>query len=110
QRQAIHRKWKIGDVYAPHDLTGVEMEKWRKQRRKPKPKYDVIDQLNLKPIDLYKNFSIMGEYITEMGRIKHSRETNLRPVNQRRMAKAIRRAMGVGVLMPSTHKHPEILK
>lgn len=56
-----------------------------------------------------KNFSIMSEYITDMGRIKHSNETGLRPVNQRKMAKAIRRAMGMG-LMPGVHRHPMLLK
>lgn len=55
-----------------------------------------------------QNFSIMSEYMTEIGRIKHSSETGLRPVNQRKIAKAIRRAIGIG-LMPSVHKHPEIL-
>lgn len=44
-----------------------------------------------------------------MGRIKHSSETGLRPVNQRKMAKAVRRAVGMG-LHPSVHKHPEILR
>jgi small subunit ribosomal protein S18 len=39
----------------------------------------------------------------------HSKDTGLRPVNQRRIAKAIRRAVGIG-LIPSVHKHPEILK
>ena len=58
---------------------------------------------------MVQNFSMMSEYMTEMGRIKHSRETSLRPVNQRRMAKAIRRAIGIG-LMPGVHRHPEILK
>jgi small subunit ribosomal protein S18 len=50
----------------------------------------------------------MSEYITPMGRIKHRKVTGLRPVNQRKIAKAIRRAVGVG-LMPSVHRHPEIL-
>jgi small subunit ribosomal protein S18 len=50
----------------------------------------------------------MSEYMTEMGRIRHSSETGLRPVNQRKIAKAIRRAIGLG-LMPSVHRHPEIL-
>lgn len=50
----------------------------------------------------------MSEYMTTMGRIKHRNETGLRPVNQRRIAKAIRRAIGLG-LMPSVHRHPEIL-
>lgn len=52
---------------------------------------------------------MMSEYMSDMGRIKHSRETGLRPVNQRRMAKAIRRAIGTG-LMPGVHRHPEILR
>lgn len=44
-----------------------------------------------------------------MGRIKHSRDTGLRNVNQRHMAKAVRRSIGMG-LMPSVHKHPEMLE
>lgn len=58
----------------------------------------------------WQNFSMMSEFITDMGRIKHRRETGLRPVNQRRMAKAIRRAMGTGILLPGTYRHPELLK
>jgi small subunit ribosomal protein S18 len=42
------------------------------------------------------------------GRIKHHKETRLKPKNQRKMAKAIRRAVGIG-LIPSVHYHPEIL-
>jgi small subunit ribosomal protein S18 len=52
---------------------------------------------------------MMSEYMTEMGRIKHSSETGLRPKNQRKIAKAIRRAIGLG-LMPSVHRHPLVLK
>ena len=51
----------------------------------------------------------MWEYVTKMGRIKHSRDTGLGNVNQRRMAKAVRRSIGMG-LMPSVHKHPEMLE
>ena len=46
--------------------------------------------------------------MTPHGRIKKSADTGLRPVNQRKMAKAIRRAIGLG-LHPSVHHHPEIL-
>jgi len=51
----------------------------------------------------------MSEYMSEMGRIKNRNDTGLRPVNQRKMAKAIRRAIGMG-LMPSVHRHPETLR
>lgn len=46
--------------------------------------------------------------MTPFGRIKHSNETGLRPVNQRKMARTIRRAIGLG-LHPSVHRHPMIL-
>lgn len=51
----------------------------------------------------------MSEYVTDMGRIKPRTQTGLRLVNQRRIAKAIRRAIALG-LMPSAYKHPELLK
>ena len=122
----VTRRWRVGDVYAPHDLSGAEAAKWKKLRRKGKTQIDVLDQLGINPKQHYKasgnarnpltesayipqNFSMMSEYMTDMGRIKHRRETSLRPVNQRRMAKAIRRAIGVG-LMPGVHRHPEILR
>ncbi|KUI55470.1 37S ribosomal protein RSM18, mitochondrial [Cytospora mali] len=99
------RNWKPGDVYAPHDLSPVEMLKWRQPKQ---PSKDIIDMLGLNPLDHYRNFSIISEFMTSMGRIKHSKETGLRPVNQRKMAKAIRRAIGMGI-HPSTHRHPMIL-
>lgn len=51
----------------------------------------------------------MSEFMTPAGQIKPMRETGLRPRNQRRMAKAIRRVIGMGI-HPSVHAHPEILK
>ncbi|KAL2833243.1 ribosomal protein S18 [Aspergillus cavernicola] len=99
------RDWKAGDIYAPHDLSPAEMKKWH--ARKP-PSADAFDALDLNPMDVYKNFSIMSEYMTQGGRIKHRKMTGLRGVNQRKVAKAIRRAIGIG-LMPSVHRHPEIL-
>ena len=47
--------------------------------------------------------------MTNMGRILPARQTGLRNVNQRKLARAIRRAIGMG-FMPSVHKHPEILR
>ncbi len=99
------RRWRAGDVYAPHDLSPVEMDKWKR----PQPaRDDVVDILGINPIDEYRNFAMISEYVSTMGRIRSSRETGLRPVNQRRMARAIRRAIGLG-LHPSVHRHPEIL-
>lgn len=45
------RRWKEGDVYSPHDLSPIEMAKWRvKQRRQ----IDAFDVLAINPIDEYK--------------------------------------------------------
>lgn len=106
QRQ-IYRKWQPGDVYSPHDLSGTEQKKWKYGRKKPQQ--DAFDVLGINPVLEYKNFTMMSEYMTEMGRIKHSKDTGLRPKNQRKIAKAIRRAVGLG-LMPSVHRHPLVLK
>ena len=45
------RRWKVGDVYAPHDLSPAEMKKWK--QRSP-PDQDVFDILHINPIDEYK--------------------------------------------------------
>jgi small subunit ribosomal protein S18 len=102
----LKRDWKTGDVYAPHDISAAEMRKWS---RKTTPTKDVFDILNIDPLSLYKNFSVMGDFMSDMGRIRPRSETGLRPVNQRKIAKAVRRAIALG-LMPSVHKHPEIIK
>ena len=50
----VTRRWKVGDVYAPHDLTGVEAAKWKKLRRKGKLRTDVVDLLGINPVEHYK--------------------------------------------------------
>jgi small subunit ribosomal protein S18 len=41
--------------------------------------------------------------------INHSNLTRLRPVNQRKVAKMVRRVQGMGIY-PSVHAHPEMLR
>lgn len=101
----ISRRWKSGDVYAPHDLHQAEQVKFR---QRVDAGTDVFDALDMNPLEHYRNFSLMSEWMTPMGRIKSRKETGLRPVNQRRIAKAIRRSIGIG-MMPSVHRHPEIM-
>ncbi|KAI0413856.1 ribosomal protein S18 [Xylaria grammica] len=101
----LPRRWRAGDVYSPHDMSPSEMAKWRRNTAR---KRDLVDLLGLRPLDMYRNFSIISEFVTPHGRIKRSVDTGLSPVNQRKMAKAIRRAIGLG-LHPSVHQHPEIL-
>lgn len=51
----------------------------------------------------------MLDFVTALGRLKHQKETGLRPVNQRKISKAVRRASALG-LLPRTHAHPEMLR
>ncbi|CAK7199144.1 hypothetical protein SEUCBS139899_001816 [Sporothrix eucalyptigena] len=101
----LPRRWKQGDLYSPMDLDPRETKKWKKAYTNNE---DIVDLLGINPVDEYRNFSMISDFMSGMGRIRHSNETGLRPVNQRRMAKAIRRAIGLGI-HPSVHKHPEIL-
>lgn len=45
------RRWDAGDVYSPHDLSPVEMQKWRKRSLRSN---DVVDALGIRPLDMYK--------------------------------------------------------
>ena len=47
----ITRRWRAGDVYAPHDLSSVEMAKWKNRGR---PVHDVFDVLDFKPEEHYR--------------------------------------------------------
>jgi hypothetical protein len=65
------RRWNVGDVYAPHDLSGVEQSKWKRLKQSPRPKWDVLDQLNLNPMDHYKVcwVEVWGEGRVEMQKL-----------------------------------------
>lgn len=45
------RRWAAGDVYSPHDMSSVEMQKWRRRSGR---RTDVIDALGIRPLDMYK--------------------------------------------------------
>jgi len=51
QRQ-IYRQWQPGDVYAPHDLSGIEQKKWKQGRKRPQE--DAFDILGINPVLEYK--------------------------------------------------------
>jgi small subunit ribosomal protein S18 len=45
------RRWRTGEVYAPRDMSPIEMAKWRVGKR---PETDVVDLLGFNPLDNYK--------------------------------------------------------
>ena len=52
---------------------------------------------------------MVSEYTNMTGQILPSTKTGLRPVNQRKLSKMIRRAIGMGIY-PSVHGHPEMIR
>ncbi|KAF3919936.1 hypothetical protein AA313_de0203227 [Arthrobotrys entomopaga] len=91
----------------PKDLSYEEFLKWQ-EGRKTHLRGDVFEILQENPLAHYKNFNLLKDFMTSAGRIKHRTLTNLSNRNQRKMSKAIRRAIGIG-LLPSVHRHPSIL-
>ena len=51
------RNWRNGDVYSPHDLSLVEIKRWKGKTR---PEVDVFDTLALNPISEWKVRVILG--------------------------------------------------
>ncbi|KAF3939376.1 hypothetical protein ABW19_dt0208025 [Dactylella cylindrospora] len=93
---------------SPKDLRFEEMDKFFKLRRS-RVKEDFFERTQENPLNHYKNFNLLKDFMTSAGRIKHRSLTGLSNVNQRKLSKAIRRAIGIG-LMPSVYRHPEILQ
>lgn len=49
--RTMKRRWKTGDVYAPHDLSAEEARKWSKPIA---PTVDIFDQLAINPMNEWK--------------------------------------------------------
>lgn len=67
----ITRRWRAGDVYAPHDLSAAEMTKWKRRER---PTRDVFDVLDFNPMDHYSVCFLLQHAIF---RVETGRETGL---------------------------------
>lgn len=112
-----------GDIYAPHDLSPAEHQKAKfarsnkaaarqpvlSRRRAALVGGDAFDALKLDPVAQYKNFAMLSEWVSETGRIRTIRELGVRRRSMRKLSKAVRRAVGLGI-MPSVHRHPEMMR
>ncbi|KAF3923374.1 hypothetical protein ABW21_db0205012 [Orbilia brochopaga] len=96
-----------GSYMNPHDLSYEQFDKYMMQKRHHL-KEDIFDILQESPMKYYKNFNLLKDFMTSAGRIKHRSVTGLSNTNQRKISKAIRRAIGIGFL-PSVHRHPAAL-
>jgi small subunit ribosomal protein S18 len=59
---------------------------------------DPFRLLKIDPLWEVKNTALLGHYVTEMGKIRPRKETELTVRSQRRLAKAIKRAKMMGII------------
>jgi ribosomal protein S18 len=86
--------FKPKQVYAPRDLNAQNAQRIMKKREKEK--VDVLEEFQIDPLKDYKNVRMLSHFVTEMGFIKPRNETGLSIKNQKKAAKAIRRARSMG--------------
>ncbi|KAG1137857.1 hypothetical protein G6F64_010011 [Rhizopus arrhizus] len=103
--QKIHQE---GDLYHPQDLNDNRYrESLRASRgRSTGPKQDPFEVLGLDPLHEYKNYRLLSKFVSDMGKILPREQTGLTAKNQRKLAKAVKRARAMG-LMSSTNNHSE---
>lgn len=97
----------LPQLLRPHEFTyKTRLNEPRKFARRPAVGHapnvarysDLFHQLNIDPLSQAQNPAILGEYVSEMGKIYSRNFTNLTSKSQRRMGKAIRRAKMMGVI------------
>ncbi|KAG1112114.1 hypothetical protein G6F42_014833 [Rhizopus arrhizus] len=82
----------------------LKQESLRQRRGKPTPPAeDPFEVLGLDPLHEYKNFRLLTHFVSDMGKILPREQTGVSAKNQRKLAKAIKRARAMG-LMSSTSK------
>ncbi|KAG1049503.1 hypothetical protein G6F43_008169 [Rhizopus delemar] len=103
--QKIHQE---GDLYHPQDLNdNLYRESLRARRgRSSAPTQDPFDVLGLDPLQEYKNYKLLSNFVSDMGKILPREQTGLTAKNQRKLAKAVKRARAMG-LMSSTNNRTE---
>ncbi|GAN05673.1 conserved hypothetical protein [Mucor ambiguus] len=101
--EAVQRYQKVhheGDIYHPEDLNDTRYRESLRQRRgKPTPpSEDPFEVLGLDPLHEYKNFRLLTHFVSDMGKILPREQTGVSAKNQRKLAKAIKRARAMGKL------------
>ncbi|ORY92035.1 ribosomal protein S18 [Syncephalastrum racemosum] len=103
----FQKSHQIGDTYHPHDLNDKEyQQRLQASRRKPQtPAQDPFDVLDLDPLHEYKNTELLSYFVSDMGKILPRNVTGVTAKNQRKLAKAIKRARAMGLLSCTSKAH-----
>ncbi|ODQ50129.1 ribosomal protein S18 [Saitoella complicata NRRL Y-17804] len=94
------REFSYGQTYEPRDFSFEKAEEVRLDRRHKRGmvKRDRIEALGVNPEKEWKNPFLLNAFVTEMGRIRPASDTGISAKNQRRVARAIKRARAFGVM------------
>ncbi|KAJ3181056.1 hypothetical protein HDU85_003761 [Gaertneriomyces sp. JEL0708] len=96
----VRRNFRPHETYTPRDLNDANSEKYLELKKKMKP-IDICEVSRINPLKEYKNVKFLTSFLTQMAYIKPASQTGLSRANQRKLAKAVRRAKAIG-LMPYT--------
>lgn len=104
---AFIKKFTPGTTYDPFDFS---MDKLRLQQvyRAHLPKKDIFDKNEINPLSLWTDSKSLSKFISTNGSILPGRMTGTRGKNQRRLAKAIKRARAAG-LLSTVHRDVSLL-
>ncbi|KAG0166838.1 hypothetical protein DFQ28_007027 [Apophysomyces sp. BC1034] len=111
--QARYQKLqRVGNTYHPQDLDDAHhQEVMRQRRRTPERRTeDPFDALGLNPLHEYKNFRLLSEFVSDIGKILPREQTGLTAKNQRKLAQAIKRARAMGLMSCTSKEHVTYLK
>ncbi|KAG0367607.1 hypothetical protein BGZ54_003606 [Gamsiella multidivaricata] len=101
QARLSRGNFRKGDIYKPSDLNDSKTITYA---RPPKP-VDELKILKVNPVVEYKNATLLSHYITPLGRLMSREQTGLSAKNQRRVAKAVRRARAMCIISPTAKLH-----
>lgn len=94
---SVTPNFQANTLYDPFDFSMARIRLERKQA-KDNVSMRVFDEKRLNPLDFYLRTKYLSNYVSSTGRILPREVTKLTVKNQKRLAKAIKRARAAGLL------------
>ena len=94
----LRRFKKIGTTYKPEQITEIGNPEKNSSAGIPKLPFDIFKAMKTDPLTEYKNVELLRQFQMENGGIVPRYLSGLTKINQRKLAKAIKRARHFGLL------------
>ncbi|CDR38911.1 CYFA0S02e08438g1_1 [Cyberlindnera fabianii] len=105
----VVRYFASDELYDPFDFSLAKLRLERRAYAENNAGRKFFDEKRVNPLDCYTNTKYLSSYLTSTGRIHPREVTKLSLKNQKRLAKAIKRARAAG-LLSSVHKDADLLQ